>query len=115
MFGISKLYGYAIAAAIVLAALGLHLWHDRSVEKKLEAAQTELVSTQHQLKVANDNLVAVTKAQDEMKAQVEASNLEREKVRQELQAKLDLVKKAPAPTECKAAVQWVKKNRGLLK
>jgi len=115
MFGLSKLYGYLIAAAIVTAALALHLWGDHRTEKKLEATQTELVSTKHALQVATDNLLAVTKSQDEMKVQVETADKERELVRQELQTKLDAVKKAPAPQECKAAVNWVRKNKDLLK
>lgn len=112
MFNIPRLWLYIGVGAIILSFVGVHIFNDKRTELKLKETEVALSQTQDKLRQTEQMLVEATRSREDFIRQVQLAETERENIRKELEAKL---KVQPAPADCKEAVQWVKKNRGLLK
>lgn len=112
MFNIPRLWLYVGVGAIILSFIGAHVFNDRRTELKLKETEVALSQTQDKLHRTEQMLLEATQSRDTYIKQAEAAETERENIRKELESKL---KVQPAPADCKEAVQWVKKNKGLLK
>lgn len=103
-------------AAVAILALGLifHISSDRSVAKQLVEVQAELAVSRDKVKTLEGQLVSVTEKKADFEVRLKESDDERMKVLKELDEKLTSIAKAPAPADCKGAVNWVRKNKDLL-
>lgn len=115
MFPLPSLYLKLAGAAIVALIIGWHFWGDYRVNHKLAETQEQLVSTQHNLKVAEENLIAATKARDEYLKAGQEAEAARVKIKADLQVTLTKLKKQKPPVECKAAIDWAVQNKDDLK
>ena len=115
MFNLPSLYLKLAGAALVALIIGWHFWGDYRVNHKLEQVQAELVATKQDLKIAEENLVAATKARDEYLKAGQEAQAAREKIQADLQVTLTKLKKQKPPTECKAAIDWAVQNKDDLK
>ena len=112
MFSIPSLYLKLIGAAIVLGALGLHLWSDNRVKKSLADVQTELIRVTEERRVLETELIALTKSKETLDIQLKIADEARAKIRADLDATLKKLRVKKPPTECKAAIEWSITNKG---
>ena len=113
-----SLYLKLAGVAIVALAIGFHVWGDKRTQVKLEQTQAELVQTQSKLKQAEDNLIAATRARDEVQDAVNQAEKEKTKIKEDLEVslkKLRAQKPPVAPAECKILGKWLVDNKDDLK
>lgn len=113
MFGLSYLKLGGIA--LVLAAVAWHGFGDWKTSHELDTVRQELAASKAYTKQVEADLISVTQDAVALRSQVKEGDEAREAIRRDLQAKLDKVRRQPAPAECRAAVQWVRENQEALK
>lgn len=119
MFPLSpRLWLYIGAAAIFIGGLigvKLHFASDARVRDQLQVVQVENKALKDEKARLEDMLKQVTRSQEEYKAAADASDAAIQKLREEAEAKYKKLQARPVHSDCKTAVDWVRKNKELLK
>lgn len=119
MFALTpRLWLYVGAVAILIGAVigvRLHFAADERLKEQLQAVQVENATIKAEKDRIQKMLLDATRSQEEYKAAAEASDAAIEKLRKDAEAKYQKLKNRPVHTDCKDAVDWVRKNKELLK
>lgn len=112
MLPIPSLYLKLAAGAAVLAVLGFHFYGDHQTAKALEQARSDISILTEQKRVLQEQLITVTGDKKALDKRLTEADLERQKVRADLNVTLKKLRAQKPPTECKAAVEWAIENKG---